>query len=160
MNVRRRPGDTPLGGAGTEKFVLELPSDLRLIEAAVAYLENRCRDFHFEGPRLTLNLRVGMAEALANAMIYGNGQDPAKRVRVEVIIDSARVSVQVRDEGQGFDPHVVPDPTLPEHREQAGGRGIFLLHKLMDEVEFNDCGNAVRLVLNREGPARSRASGE
>ncbi len=144
---------------GTE-FVLELPSDLRLIEAAVAYLVNRLREFDFAGSRLTLNFRVGMAEALANAMIYGNGSDPDKRVRVAVDVDPARVVVEVRDQGSGFDPSHVPDPTLPEHRDRSGGRGIFLLYQLMDEVRFNECGNSVRLVLHRVGAARSRAAGQ
>lgn len=156
MTVRHTNGE-----AGHTEFVLELPSDLRLIEAAVAYLVKRCRDFQFEGSRLNLNFRVGMAEALANAMQYGNGGDPAKRVRVAVSLDLSRVVVEVRDEGSGFDPSDVPDPTLPEFRERSGGRGLFLLRQLMDEVRFNDCGNSVCLVLNRSGPAPlSRASGE
>jgi serine/threonine-protein kinase RsbW len=143
-----------------EEFALELPSDPRHIESVVAYLENRLRELEYDGPRLTLNFRVGMCEALANAMIYGNGRDASKRVRVSVTLDRARVSLMVSDEGAGFDPDCVPDPTAPANRERTGGRGIFLLRKLMDEVEYNACGNAVRLVLNREGPVRSRASGE
>jgi serine/threonine-protein kinase RsbW len=155
MTVRQTNGET-----GHTEFVLELPSDLRLIEAAVAYLVNRCRAFDFEGSRLTLNFRVGVTEALANAMIYGNGRDPGKRVRVAVALDPSRVTVEVRDEGEGFDPRRVPDPTLPEYRERSGGRGLFLLRKLMDEVRFNECGNAVLLVLNRAGePAHPHASG-
>lgn len=155
MTVRQTNGE-----ASHADFVLELPSDLRLIEAAVAYLVGRCRAFAFEGSRLNLNFRVGVTEALANAMQYGNGGDPRKRVRVAVALDPSRVVVEVRDEGEGFDPACVPDPTLPEFRERSGGRGIFLLHKLMDEVRFNECGNTVRLVLNRADVARSRAAGE
>jgi serine/threonine-protein kinase RsbW len=154
----RMEGTDPRGngreGRGTE-FALELPTDLRLIDTAVSYLVARCRDFGYEGSRLTLNFRVGVAEALANAMIYGNARDPAKRVRVEVDIDRARVSVVVRDEGNGFDPGVVPDPTLPENLEAPGGRGIFLIRELMDEVDYTGCGNCVRLVLhNRPEPVR------
>lgn len=147
-------------GNGHAAFALELPSDLRLIDTAVSYLVARCRDHGYDGSRLTLNFRVGVAEALANAMIYGNGRDPAKRVRVEVDIDAARVSLVVRDEGEGFDPADVPDPTLPENLERTGGRGIFLIRELMDEVDFAGCGNCVRLVLHRHGPERRRASGE
>ena len=102
-------------GPGAE-FALELPTDLRLIDTAVGYLVARCRDVGFDGQRLTLNFRVGIAEALANAMIYGNGRDPAKRVRVEVALSEHRVSVVVRDEGQGFDPGAVPDPTAGHPR--------------------------------------------
>jgi serine/threonine-protein kinase RsbW len=146
-------------GQQNTAFVLELPSDLQMIEDAVAYLVNRCRAFDFEGSRLNLNFRVGMCEALANAVIYGNRRDPEKRVRVEVELDPERVAVRVIDQGRGFDPGHVPDPTLPENLENAGGRGIFLLRKLMDQVEYNDRGNEVRLILHRNG-ARSRAAVE
>jgi serine/threonine-protein kinase RsbW len=65
------------------------------------------------------------------------------------------VAVQVRDEGPGFDPAEVPDPRLPENLERTGGRGIFLIRELMDEVRFNECGNCVRLVLRREDVRRT-----
>jgi serine/threonine-protein kinase RsbW len=155
----RSPGRTPVGHQ-PEEFALELPSDVSLIESAVAYLENRLRELEYDGPRLTLNFRVGITEALANAMIYGNDRDPARRVRVSVAANRSRVELLVADEGQGFDPDCVPDPTAPANRERSGGRGIYLLRQLMDEVEYNACGNTVRLVLHREGPVRSRASGE
>ena len=155
MRVRERSS----GGQAHEAFVLEIPSDLRLIDTAVTYLVERCRHFQFEGSRLTLNFRVGVAEALANAMIYGNRRDPDKRVCVEVDLSPGRVSVLVKDEGAGFDPASVPDPTLPENIESPGGRGIFLLRELMDEVDFNECGNCVRLVLHRNGPVRRVAGG-
>jgi serine/threonine-protein kinase RsbW len=131
-------------------FVLELPSDPRVIETAVAYLVDRLRAYDFNGSRLNLNFRVGVAEALANAMIYGNGGDPEKRVRVEVELSSQAVALQVHDEGEGFDATVVPDPTLPENLEGTGGRGIFLIRELMDEVQYNPPGNSVRMVLHRE----------
>jgi len=134
--------------------VLELPSDLRMIEAAVSYLVGRCRAHAFRGSRLSLNFRVGVTEALANAVLYGSREDPAKYVRVEVCIDSSRVEVCVRDPGPGFDPDAVPDPTLPENRQRPGGRGLFLIRQLMDEVEFSERGNAIRLVLLREAPTR------
>jgi serine/threonine-protein kinase RsbW len=79
-------------------------------------------------------------------------------VRVEVSIDSARVEVCVVDQGSGFDPEAVPDPTMPENLEHPGGRGLFLIRQLMDEVEYNERGNAVRLLLRREPPKRRRSS--
>jgi serine/threonine-protein kinase RsbW len=141
--------------SGPAAFVLELPSDLRVIDSAVTYLVDRARAYDFNGSRLNLNLRVGIAEALANAMMYGNAGDPAKRVHVAVELSSAEVAVQVRDEGPGFDPAEVPDPRLPENLERTGGRGIFLIRELMDEVRFNECGNCVRLVLRREDVRRT-----
>ena len=146
--------------ANGNAFVLEMPSDLRLIEAAVAYLVERCREQGFAGSRLTLNFRVGVAEALANAMIYGNARDEEKRVSMEVEFSGERVAVVVRDEGVGFDPELIPDPTLPENLEAPGGRGIFLIKHLMDEVDYTGCGNCVRLVLYRETEPLRRAAGD
>ena len=140
------------------EFVLELPSDLRVIEAAVTYLVGRCRAFSFSGSRLNLNFRVGVTEALANAVLYGNGGDARRSVRVEVSIDSTRVELCVVDQGSGFDPSRVPDPTHPENLERSGGRGLFLIRELMDEVEYNERGNAVRLLLRREPPKLRRSS--
>jgi serine/threonine-protein kinase RsbW len=99
-----------------------------------------------------------VTEALANAMIYGNGRDPKKRVRMEVELDGSCVCVRVIDQGRGFDPRVVPDPTVGANLQRSGGRGIFLIRNLMDEVEFNARGNEVRLVLHRNGDRR-RVSG-
>jgi serine/threonine-protein kinase RsbW len=149
--------ETTRGVPERAEFVLELPSDLRMIEAAVTYLVDRCRSYAFGGPRLSLNFRVGITEALANAVLYGNQGDPGKYVRIEVSIDRIRVCLRVEDEGRGFDPQAVPDPTLPENLHRSGGRGLFLIRELMDEVEFSDRGNAVRLVLHRE-PERPRRS--
>lgn len=134
---------------GSCAFVLELPSDPRVIETAVAYLVDRVRAYEFSGSRLNLNFRVGVAEALANAMIYGNNSDPDKRVRVEVELSADAVALLVRDEGEGFDAALVPDPTLPENLEGTGGRGIFLIRELMDEVRYDPPGNCVRMVLRR-----------
>lgn len=140
-------------------FVLELPSDPRVIEAAVTYLVNRCRALDYGGSRLNLNFRVGVTEALANAVLYGNRGDPRKSVHVDVSLSPDRVVVCVADEGAGFDPEHVPDPTLPANLESSGGRGIFLLRRLMDQVEYNERGNRVRLVLHREPPRRRRGAG-
>lgn len=142
------------------EFVLELPSDLRVIEAAVTYLVDRCRAYDYSGSRLDLNFRVGLTEALANAVLYGNRCDPRKSVRIDVCLGRSRVILEVADEGRGFDPESVPDPTLPSNLQEPGGRGLFLLRELMDEVEFNARGNAVRLTLFRNGSASSDSRAE
>ena len=128
------------------RLVLELPNDLRAIEHAVDYVMQRCGSCDFER-KLRLNLRVGLTEALSNAMLYGNEQDPRKRVRVEVIVGEREIKARVTDEGEGFDPRRVPDPTTPANLVKTGGRGLFLMHQLMDEVHFNERGNSVTLVL-------------
>ena len=131
------------------RHVLELPNDLGAIERSVEYLLERCRDVGFDEDKLRLNLRVGVAEALANAMMYGNRRDPAKRVVLEAWCGPDEVRIKVTDEGPGFDPANLPDPTLPDNRARSCGRGVFLIRKLMDRVEFNDRGNSVEMFLFR-----------
>jgi anti-sigma regulatory factor (Ser/Thr protein kinase) len=80
-------------------------------------------------------------------MLYGNAEDPSKRVTVEVAFQGSTITARVTDEGRGFDPYQIPDPTTPTNILKAEGRGIFLMRKLLDEVYFNDRGNSVTLVL-------------
>lgn len=136
-----------------KELILELPNDIRSIEHAVEYVTRHCTTCSDYARRLNLNFRVGLTEALSNAMLYGNGSDPQKRVRVEVDVGTKEVAVRVTDQGTGFDPSAVPDPTLPGNITKTGGRGIFLMKALMDEVRFNDQGNSVTLVLRFEGEA-------
>ena len=136
-----------------QELILELPNDIRSIEHAVEYVTRHCTSCCEYARRLNLNFRVGLTEALSNAMLYGNNSDPEKSVRVEVAIKLEEVSVRVTDQGGGFDPTTVPDPTLPANISKSGGRGIFLMKALMDEVQFNDRGNSVTLVLRFEGEA-------
>lgn len=128
-------------------IILELPSDIRTIERVVDYVMVQCRDCRAQAHRLDFNFRVGLTEALANAMLYGNGHDPAKRVKVEITRAHGRLEARVTDQGNGFDPARVPDPTSPDNLTKPCGRGLFLMRKLLDEVWFNDRGNQVTLVL-------------
>jgi len=139
-------------------LILDIPNDLSSIEEAVDFVMQRCTSCGEDPRRLRLNLRVGLAEALANAMLYGNARDPSKRVKVEVAFQDSAITARVTDEGTGFDPLSLPDPTCPANLLKANGRGIFLMRKLLDEVHFNDRGNSVTLVLRlpralpEEGP--------
>lgn len=131
----------------SDDLVLELPSDVRSIEHAVQYVIGRCPGCAAGARRLNLNLRVGLTEALSNAMLYGNHRDPTKRVLVEIAFLQECIEARVTDQGVGFDPASVPDPTTPENLMRPCGRGLFLMRKLMDEVKYNDQGNQVTLVL-------------
>jgi serine/threonine-protein kinase RsbW len=128
-------------------LVLELPTDVRSIETAVDFVMSRCSACAVHARRLHLNFRVGLTEALSNAMLYGNAHDPSQSVVVEVSIGQGRLQAIVRDHGSGFDPRAVPDPTLPENLSRPCGRGLFLMRQLLDEVWYNERGNEVTLVL-------------
>ncbi len=130
-----------------QDLVLDLPNDLASIEEAVEFVMDRCTSCGEDPRKLRLNLRVGLSEALANAMLYGNDRDPGKRVKVEVAFQNTAITARVTDEGRGFNPYHIPDPTCAGNLLKSQGRGIFLMRKLLDEVHFNDRGNSVTLVL-------------
>src|SRR5579863_9937159 len=90
-------------------------------------------------------IRLALEEALVNAIKHGNGQDPAKTVRVRYQITLQHFMIEVQDEGRGFDPEGVPDPLAPENLERPGGRGVFLMRHYMSWVQYNEAGNCVTL---------------
>jgi serine/threonine-protein kinase RsbW len=98
--------------------------------------------------RLT-DLAVALAEALSNAAVHGHRLDPRRRVRVAVAVSRGCVVVEVSDSGGGFDARGVSDPTEPERQLAPGGRGIFLMRRLVDEVAYNRAGNTVRLTVRQ-----------
>lgn len=140
-------------------LVLEIPSDIQSIAGAVDYVLSRCVSAECRARRLDMNFRVGLTEALSNAMMYGNGHDASKSVVLEVVMDPGCLQATVRDQGSGFDPASVPDPTLPENLSRSCGRGLFLMRELLDEVSYNERGNEVTLVLRLEsgGPLEGSA---
>jgi len=140
-------------------LTLELPTDLRTIEIVVESMIERGRNIGFNPDRLRLNLRVGLTEALTNAMLYGNRKDPDKRVRILAQFSPHEINIVVTDEGHGFDPVGVPDPTTPVNIRRARGRGIFMIRQLMDHVEYNARGNAVTMkLINGPGGPIAHAS--
>jgi serine/threonine-protein kinase RsbW len=140
------------------QLVFELPNDLHCIAETVDFVVTRCSTCEEVARKLHLNLRVSLVEALSNAMIYGNGQDPSKRVHVEVFLEQGTVTARVTDEGAGFDPRIVADPTIPVNICRERGRGLFLMRELMDDVRFNAQGNSVTLTLHL--PSEERTSQE
>ena len=91
------------------------------------------------------DIETAVREALANAIIHGNRQDPNKSVYVSVTSRDGEVSIAVRDEGQGFDASAVADPTAQPKLKLNHGRGIYLMRALMDEVSFDRNGTVVRM---------------
>jgi serine/threonine-protein kinase RsbW len=95
-------------------------------------------------------LRLALGEALTNAFRHGNQDDPAKRVLVDCEVTPRRIVIGVEDEGQGFDPEAVPDPTQDENVEIPAGRGILLMRAYMTNVVFRAPGNRVEMTYERE----------
>jgi len=91
-------------------------------------------------------IRLALEEAIVNAHKHGNGSDSNKQITVSYDINPDRMVIRVRDEGRGFDPTTVPDPTEPNRIPLPYGRGIMLMRAYLDEVSFNERGNEVQLV--------------
>jgi serine/threonine-protein kinase RsbW len=129
-----------------------IPSDVRFIEPLVALVQRQCRELSYPNRQCALNIPVALAEALSNAILYGNQEDPAKSVRILTEIDTDYLVIEVVDEGGGFDfTESIVDPTSPENLRREDGRGLFLMSKLMHRVErFTRNGNVVRLTLRRD----------
>lgn len=98
-------------------------------------------------------IHLALEEALVNALEHGNVLNPDKTVHIACRISPNRVRIEVADEGPGFDPHSVPDPTDEEHRSCPRGRGVMLMRSLMDRVEYNERGNRVVLEKRRSKPS-------
>lgn len=91
-------------------------------------------------------IKLALEEAMTNAFRHGNRRDPSKHITVQYDVTKDRVEIVVQDEGDGFDPDQIPDPTQFEFIDRPHGRGIMLMRSYLDEVVFSDGGSSVRLV--------------
>lgn len=142
----RRSADGSGAAIGVQ---LDLPCDPECIEEAVELLALHCFAGRRPSRRAAFRFRVALAEALANAMRAGGDCGGRGRVGVHAEVRVETVRVAVSDEGKGFDPQALPDPTLPDTLERECGRGVFLIRNLADRVEFNDRGNTIWITLPR-----------
>jgi serine/threonine-protein kinase RsbW len=94
-------------------------------------------------------IRLAIEEAVSNGIHHGNRRDPSKLVRVECRVDADSVTVAVQDQGEGFDPKAVPDPTDEANLEIPSGRGIMLMGAYMSEVRYVPPGNRVEMTYRR-----------
>ena len=88
---------------------------------------------------------VSVMEAVNNAIVHGNKYNEKKFVNIYILLENNLLKVTVEDQGKGFKPSEVPDPTEPDNLENVNGRGVFLMKNLADELEFNKAGNKVIL---------------
>jgi serine/threonine-protein kinase RsbW len=94
------------------------------------------------------NILIAALEAANNAILHGNKLNENKNVEIEVNIEDRKLKIKIVDEGEGFDYKNIPDPTAPENIENVNGRGIFLMEKLSDKMEFSRNGATVELEFN------------
>ena len=112
----------------------------RLLDEVLQHLEELCW-----GRREVFGVHLAVDEALVNAMLHGNALDATKHVRFLCWLSPQKIRVEIIDEGPGFDPSHLPDPTDCEHLDRPGGRGVMLMRAFMSHIEFQDRGNHVVL---------------
>lgn len=123
---------------------IEIPSlseNIRMIES---FIDNAKEKFHLQDD-IYGNIMIAVTEAVNNAIKHGNKSNKDKNVCLALKIDDSILKFTVRDEGEGFNYHDLPDPTAPENLSKPGGRGIFLMRHLSDEVNFLEKGRIVEL---------------
>jgi len=121
-----------------------VPENVNKVEAFVEVLKT---DLQLS-EEMEANILVALSEAVNNAIVHGNKKDPAKKVSIRMANEGNLLSFLVADEGEGFDPAVITDPTAPENLDKPSGRGIFLMRTLADKVEFADGGRKVNIAFN------------
>ena len=135
--MRQQQRDLPPGSPCIQ-MELALPSEAAALSPFVDKLMlwiKRCRC----APGNEADVEIALREALENAVVHGNHEDPRKRVYVTCRCQAEEeISIIVKDEGQGFDSSALPDPTAPGTIESSHRRGIYLMKALMDEVHFED----------------------
>ncbi|MCA9185962.1 MAG: response regulator [Pirellulaceae bacterium] len=157
------------------RFCLE--NDRRLIAPLVAYVQEKLALFGICDDSELLRVGIALDEALVNALYHGNLEVSSdlreeegdayqslavsrstappfcdRRLHVDVRVSREQAVIEIRDEGPGFDPESLPDPTDPANLERLSGRGVLLMRTFMDEVRFSQRGNHVMMVKRRSEP--------
>lgn len=123
---------------------IQVPSISENIRMIESFIDNAKERFDLDDD-IYGNIMIAVTEAVNNAIKHGNANDRTKNVLLSLSLKDSLIKFVVKDEGSGFDYQNLPDPTAPENIEKIGGRGIFLMKHLSDEVEFKDDGRIVEL---------------
>jgi len=126
-----------------KKFEIESKvKSLRIVEKAIDEITSELSI----SPDDYGKILVSTLEGVNNAIMHGNHADPEKRVEIEISCKERELKIKITDEGSGFMPKKLPDPTVPENLESLNGRGVFLMSKLADKIKFSKKGNSVTMI--------------
>jgi serine/threonine-protein kinase RsbW len=123
---------------------IQVPSIMENIRMIESFIDNAKERFHLDDD-IYGNIMIAVTEAVNNAIKHGNSSDKSKNVHLSLSLDDSMIKFVIKDEGNGFNYGNLPDPTAPENLEKPGGRGIFLMKHLSDEVDFKEEGRVVEL---------------
>jgi len=128
------------------KYYLEIestPNNLITVEEFVNYFSV---ELGLDREKIN-GLLLAVTEATTNAIIHGNKNNKLKMVRIYVYVDGQTVTIKIKDEGKGFDPSIVPDPTDPENLLKDSGRGLYLMRVYMDGLSYNQTPEGTETIL-------------
>lgn len=128
-----------------KQFSIQFPSLMENVRIVESFIDNATESYNID-ELIYGDIVIAVTESVNNAIMHGNQQDRQKNVNLTLELDEKLVRFRVEDEGEGFDYENLSDPTAPENIANPGGRGIFLMKNLSDEVVFSDNGRRVELV--------------
>jgi serine/threonine-protein kinase RsbW len=130
-----------------------VPNDLRRVREPEAHIMSELKRCGYDDDTI-FAIKLAFEEAVTNAVKHGNCNDRSKQVHLRYYVDPQRVVFMVRDEGCGFRPQDVPDPTADENLERPSGRGLMLMQSYMTKVRYGENGREVWLL--KENPGRTK----
>jgi len=140
------------------KVDLTLPGDVNAISPVVESVMRIVTEMGCAAGK-EFEIELALREALANAIEHGSGHDPSKEIQCCVACDQTRgMLIVVRDPGPGFDPAQIPSPVVGTNLFSTGGRGIFLINQLMDEVRFEKGGTEIHMVTRPTSETERRSA--
>ncbi len=129
-----------------ENYNVEIESDPNNLITVEEFVNYFCKDINLTDDQLA-NVLLAVTEATTNAIIHANKCDQSKMVTIDVKVNETKLVVKIKDEGEGFDPAVIPDPTEPENLLNESGRGVYLMRVYMDNVEYNLTPSGMEIIL-------------
>ena len=125
-------------------MVTEIPSEIKYIKKVSSEILDSLSPHKIDEDTLS-DIRLCAEEAIRNAIVHGNRSNKKLHVKVNYRLENDRIIIEVEDEGAGFDPRKIADPTGDDNIMKESGRGICLIKRLMDKVDFNQKGNKIRM---------------
>ena len=127
-----------------EKKDIKFRSETRFIRESSAMILDSLKSLGVDDSR-AFEIKLCVEEAVRNAIVHGNKSDPKRQIKFSYWINDDTVNIEIEDEGSGFKPELIKDPTKDENLTRNSGRGVYLIKKLMDNVEYVGSGNKVRI---------------
>ncbi|MFA6610374.1 MAG: ATP-binding protein [Candidatus Omnitrophota bacterium] len=140
-----RSGSLRNSKSGNKTIILKVPSEIKQIKKVSSGILDSLASQNIDEAAL-FDIRLCVEEAVRNAIVHGNHCDKRLSVTVSYWIEEGSFIIEVEDEGKGFDHKYLPDPTDEGNMLRNHGRGVYLIKRLMNEVQYNDTGNKVRMV--------------